>query len=178
MGPGTAASAAPRRPQLARAAGRDHPAAVDDDHLVGQPLRLVHEVRAQHHGHAVPAQVADQVPGRVARLRVDTGGRLVQEDQLGAPDHGHRQGQPLLLAAGQPPVGRRAGTAEPDPLEQRVGLERVSVQGGDVAEHLARLNRRGDTAGLEHHPDAGPQPPGVAARVQAQTRTDPRCGRR
>ena len=58
------------------------------------------------------AQLADEVPGGAAGLRVEAGGRLVEEDQLGAADDGHGEREPLLLAAGEPPVGRTAAAAE------------------------------------------------------------------
>ena len=45
---------------------------VDDRDLVRQPLGLVHEVRGENHRHAGRAQFADQVPGRVPGLRVES----------------------------------------------------------------------------------------------------------
>ena len=77
----------------------DDPARVDDRDVVGELLGLVHVVGREDHGDAVGAQVADQVPGGVAGLRVEARGRLVQEHQLRAADDGHGERQPLLLAA-------------------------------------------------------------------------------
>ena len=120
---------APSRVSSAGLPGGDHPAAVDDDDLVGEPLGLVHEVRGEHDGDAVGAQLRGPVPGRVPGLRVQPGGRLVEEDQLGPADHGQRQRQPLLLrrrtAAGTRVRPRRAqaqplAAARPGPAGGRV----------------------------------------------------------
>jgi hypothetical protein len=101
--------------ELVDGAGGDDAAGVEHHDVVGEPLGLVHEVGGEHDGDAVGAQRLDQLPGAPARLRVEPGRRLVEEDQLGAPDDGHRQRQPLLLAAGQPPdracARRRPGRA-------------------------------------------------------------------
>ena len=105
-------SAPPRHSRFGAAVG-DDPAAVDDRDIVGELLGLVHEVGGEHDGDAVGAQVADQIPGGVAGLRVEAGGRLVQEDELRAADHGHREREALLLAAGEPAVGRAAAAARP-----------------------------------------------------------------
>ena len=51
------------------------------------------------------------VPGRPPRLRVHAGGRLVQEDQLRPADQRQRQRQPLLLAAGEPPIAASRSTS-------------------------------------------------------------------
>ena len=113
------------------------PAAVDDVHLVGEPLGLVHEVRGQHDRHAVGAQLVDQVPGGAPGLRVHAGGRLVEEDQLGSAHDGHRQREPLLLAAGEPAVRRAAAGAQARAARSAAStVERVGVQGGDVPQHL------------------------------------------
>ena len=56
--------------QLERRAGGDQPAVVDDVDPVGEPLGLVHVVRGQHDGHAVGAQLLEQLPGRTPGLRV------------------------------------------------------------------------------------------------------------
>jgi ABC-2 type transport system ATP-binding protein len=74
----------------------DDLAVVDEHDVVGEPLPLVEQVRGQHDGHAVAAERLDQLPGGVAGLRVEAGGRLVEEDQLGPADDRERQGQALL----------------------------------------------------------------------------------
>ncbi len=117
---------------------------------------------------AVAAQVPYEVPGGAAGLRIQAGGGLVQEHQLGAADDGHRQGEPLLLAAGESAVRRPAARAEAEPLDQRVDVQRVGVQLRDVAQHLVRAGAGVDAAGLEHHADPGPQLGALCHRVEAQ----------
>ena len=152
---------------------------VDDRDVVGELLGLVHVVRGEDDRDAVGAQVADEVPGGAAGLRVEAGGRLVQEDQLGAADHGHREREALLLAAGEPAVGRAAAAAEAEALDERVHVQRVGVQLGHVPEHLVGAGARVDAAGLEHHADPGAQlaRPGVTGS-RPRTRTVPESGLR
>ena len=87
--------------QLGRRAQGDHLAVIDDRHPVAQPLGLVHVVRRQQDGPALGAEAADDVPELPARLRVEAGRRLVEEQQLRVADQGAGHRQPLLLAAGE-----------------------------------------------------------------------------
>ena len=85
----------------------DHLAVVDDHDAVGQPLGLLDLVGGEQHAHARRPQVPDHGPDGQAALRIDAGGRLVQEGHPRPADQGQGQGQPLLFAARQPP--RRRG---------------------------------------------------------------------
>ena len=154
--------------QLERRPAGDQPAVVDDVDLVGEPLRLVHVVRGQHHGHAVVAQLLEQLPDGAAHGRVEPGGRLVDEDDLGPPDQGHRQPEPLLLAAREPAVRRPAALGEAEPLLEQRRVQRVRVQGGDVAQHLRRADPAPGAAVLQHHADPGEQLAGLAPRVEPE----------
>jgi hypothetical protein len=59
-------------------------------------LGLVHEMRRDEDRHAVlPRQVDEDLPERVARDRVDAGGRLVEDQHLRRVDHRHREREPL-----------------------------------------------------------------------------------
>ena len=165
--------------QLERRARGDHPAAVDDVDLVGEPLGLLQVVRGQHRRHPVAAQLLEQRPGVAARLRVHPGGRLVDEEQLRPPDHGHREGEPLLLAAGEPPVRRAPAVAEAEPLDEHRDRQRVRVQRGDVVEHLlgpgTRSRRRRTGASRRC---GGAAPAGPRCGSSPRTRTVPCWGRR
>ena len=88
--------------QLRNGALGDVPAGVDDVDVVGQALGVVHEVGGQDDAHAAVPQFGDQFKHQLAGLRVQAGARLVQEEDLGIADQGRGQGQPLLLAAGEP----------------------------------------------------------------------------
>ena len=95
--------------QLRGRALGDQPAAVEDPDPVGEVVGLVEVLRGQQHRHAVGDQLADDRPQVATAARVETGRRLVEEDQPGPDDERHRQVQPTLHAAGvglRPPVGR------------------------------------------------------------------------
>ena len=67
------------------------------------------------------------------------------------------EGQPLLLAAGEPADGCPAERVYAEPLHQFVERPRIAVHAGDVAEEGKGAGRRREAAVLEHHPYAGPQ---------------------
>ena len=92
-------------------AGGEHPAAVQHRDPVGQPVRLLQVLRGQQDRHPVRDQPADHVPDRLPAARVQPGGRLVQEQHLGAAHQAHRQVDLAPHAAGvglHPAAGVRA----------------------------------------------------------------------
>ena len=74
-------------------------AVVHDRHPVAQPGRLLHVVGGEQHRAAAGLEALDQLPDLEARLRVEAGGRLVEEEQLRVGHQGAGQGQALPLAA-------------------------------------------------------------------------------
>ena len=74
---------------------------IDDRHAVAEHLGLVHVVRGQQDGAAVGAEAFEDVPQLPPRLRVEAGGRLVEEQQVGIAGQRARHRQPLLLPARQ-----------------------------------------------------------------------------
>ena len=84
------------------------PPMIHNRHPVAQPLRLIHIVRSQDNGAAGLLEPVDQVPQVTPRLRVETGGRLIEKQQLWIAYQGACHGQPLLLAAGQRAYARVA----------------------------------------------------------------------
>ena len=70
--------------QLARGALRDDLRLVHDHEPIAELLRLVHVVRREDERHALLLEAVEAVPERVPRLRVEAGGRLVEEHQLAA----------------------------------------------------------------------------------------------
>jgi hypothetical protein len=106
---------------VGRAAGHD-PAVVDEQHPVAQRVGLVQVVRGEEHGgaEAVP-QPADVLPQVAAALRVEPGGRLVQEHQPGPVDQAQRDVQPLCaLPSRRAPLSARR-SADRSPGKQRRG---------------------------------------------------------
>ena len=85
--------------QLARRALGDDAPAVHDHEAVAQLLGLVHVVRREHEGHALALQLVEALPQEVARLRVEAGRRLVEQQQLGLVDERAGDREPALHAA-------------------------------------------------------------------------------
>ena len=89
------------------------------------------------------AQLADQLPDASRACGSSPARRLVQED---APRGGRRRRSASASRCCWPPEsradGRAARSREAQPLGERVGVERVRVQRGDVAQQLERRGRR------------------------------------
>ena len=95
--------------QLGEGAVRDDPSLVEDRDPVGELLGLVQVLRGEQHRRALPGELLDAVPHLDARLRVEPGGRLVQEDHRRIPDQAHGDVQAAAHASGvrrHPPLGR------------------------------------------------------------------------
>ena len=115
--------------QLRRGAGRDDQAAVDDHDLVGQLVGLVQVLGRQQQCRAPGDQRADDVPHPQPGPRVQAGGRLVQEQDLGPADQARGQVQTAMHAAGEAlggPVGR-LGQVE---LLQQLGGANAGTRAG------------------------------------------------
>ena len=105
-------------------------AAVHDHEPVTELLGLVHVVRREHEGDARLLQSIEALPQHVARLRVETGGRLVEQQDLGLVDQGARDRQPALHAARQRVDPRVAAIGELHELQQlRRARSRITARG-------------------------------------------------
>ena len=91
---------------------------------VGQVLRLVHVVGGEEDRLAELAQPGDDLPGGPAGGGVETGGRLVEEDELGVADQREREVEPPPLAAGQPGGERARPAGEADQGDGLVDVAR------------------------------------------------------
>jgi hypothetical protein len=125
-------------------------------------------VGGEDDGDAGLPQRADERPDRQPGLRVEAGGGLVEEDDLGPPDDGEREPQPLALTSGQAPDGGPQNGFEAEIGGQACGVDGMRVQGGDVPEHLAGTCSGREATVLEQHADARSQPGAVAVRVEAE----------
>ena len=113
--------AADRGLQLVGGALGDLHALVDDRDPVGELVGLVEVLRGEQDGAALLHQLADRGPHLAAGARVETGGRLVEEDQRGPGDQAGGQVEPATHAAGElgdllgrpPPRARTARAVEP-----------------------------------------------------------------
>ncbi len=108
--------------QLGRGPLGDDAAVVDDRQSVAERVRLLQVVRGEEDGDAALAQAAHLVPDPGTALRVEAGGRLVQEQQRRLVDQAHADVQPTLLAAR---VGLRLTVGRLVQLEQRQQVGRA-----------------------------------------------------
>ena len=110
-----------RRDELARRAlGHDAPA-VHDHEPVAELLGLVHVVGREHERDAVLLQPVEPLPEHVARLRVEPGRRLVEQQHLGLVDERTRDREAALHAARERIDPRVAPVAQLHELEQLRG---------------------------------------------------------
>src|ERR1700692_920775 len=79
----------------------DDPPMVHDRYPIAQPFRLIHVVGCEYDGAPRLLQAIHHVPQVAARLRIQPGCRLVEEQQLRIAYQGAGHGQPLFLAAGE-----------------------------------------------------------------------------
>ncbi len=66
-----------------------------------QRVGLVHVVGGEDDGLALAVVIADDVPEQQAGLRIEAGGRLVEEQHFGIVHHGAGDGEALHHAAGE-----------------------------------------------------------------------------
>ena len=85
---------------LARFTLLDDVAAVDEDDPVGDVSGEWHLVGHQHHRHAVPGELAHDAQHLAGRLRIQSGCRLIEEQDRGLQRQGTGDRDPLLLPAG------------------------------------------------------------------------------
>jgi hypothetical protein len=104
------------------------------------------------------AVAADDLPKHQPRLRIETRGRLVEEQHLGIVHHGARDGEPLHQAARQF-AGHLAGAVgEFELLQLLVGAARslpgaLTKIGAVKQQHLAGSQRKIQVGPLRHHAD-------------------------
>ena len=87
--------------QLRRRSLLDDAPVIDDRDAVAQPFGFFHVVRGQHDRAARAAKAQHQLPQLAARLRIQPGRRLVEEQDVRLADQRARDRQPLPLAARQ-----------------------------------------------------------------------------
>ena len=141
--------------ELVRGAPRDDLAVVDDRDGVGQLVRLLQVLGGQQQRGAFAHQAPDDVPHAQPAARVETGRRLVEEQQPRPPDERAAQVEASAHATGVGLDDPVSGVHQVELLQQLVGP-------------LARLGARQLVQPAEH--------PQVLAR-RSGSRPPPRTGR-
>ena len=161
--------------ELLGAALGDDAALAQDRHAVGEVLGLVHVVGGEEDRLAERLEALDHVPGVAPGGRVEAGGRLVEEDQVGVADDPDRDVGAAFLAAGEGADAGVAFVAEADQLDRLVDRPRRLVEAGEEGDRLVHGPERVELALLQDQADA--VAPG-AGRLRRGRRRAPRPRRR
>ena len=102
-----------------RIALKNHFAAVDDRHAAAELANVLDDVRRENDDHVV-ADLRQQIQKPMTLVRVETGGRLVDDEQLRLSGERDRDAESLLHAAGESADGFLARVPQIGLLEQRV----------------------------------------------------------
>ncbi len=162
---------------------RDDAAAVDDRQPAREPVGLLEVVGGQQDGDAILAREADDlVPQLGARVGVEPGRRLVEEQHARPVDEAHRHVELPAHAAGPRPDDAVGRLGEAQPIQERLGARpQLAIVEGEQpaleAEILAARRRRVDRAALPDDPDRAPDPVRVAEHVVARDVAVPPVGR-
>ena len=117
------------RLELVRRAPGHDPAVVEHRDRVGELVRLLQVLRGEQDGDALVDQAPDRAPQLLAAARVEPGGRLVQEQQLGPLDHADGQVEPTFHATRvgpDPPVRASARSNSASSSALRPGPPRAA----------------------------------------------------
>src|SRR5437588_642256 len=136
---------------------REDPPLLDDRDAVGESLGLVEVVRRQQDRLSEVAQRGDRRPGGAPGLRVEAGGGLVEEDQLGVADERKGEVQPPQLSAGEPAAAHVRLWLQSGEREHLLDRARTSVEARPVTQRLAGRDVAVDAPRLQHEPDPAPQ---------------------
>jgi hypothetical protein len=148
--------------------GHLDPAVAQDRHPVGQPLRLVQVVGGEQDGLAERAQVLDRAPAAAARLGIETGRRLVEEDQVRVAREREGQVEAAALAAGEPAHLRVLVLVELDDAEQVAGGAGVGVVRAPAVDQLFDPGLAGEAALLQDDADPLAELGRLRLRVHAE----------
>ena len=166
-------AAGPPPDELRRRALGDDPGLVHDHQPVAQLLGLVHVVGGEDQRHTLLFEPEQSIPQHVPRLRVETGGRLVEQQHLRLVDQAAGDGEPALHAAGQRVDLGVAPVAELHEVEQllgplpdnRLGQPEVAPVDQQVFPdgqlHVQRVL-------LRDHAEPAPDPGAVGGRIQTE----------
>src|SRR4029453_11518410 len=116
---GAGARLAGRRKHLLRRPLLHDDPVIHEDHAVGGVARKAHLVAHHQHGHAAALELAHDTEHAADKLRVERGGRLVEQHDLGFERERACDRDALLLAAGElAGIGPRL-VGKAHPIERR-----------------------------------------------------------
>ena len=169
--PGDDEGAEPRLlDDLLGGAARDDGAVGDVDDAVAA-LGLVHVVGGDEHGQPVLGEAVDLVPELAPRLRIDAGGRLVEEQQPRLVHDAGGEREPLLPAAGERAGELVLAARQAEAVERLVdGLAEVRqrIEPRDELEVLADRQILVEGEALRHVADLALDRLGLALDVVAE----------
>ena len=119
-------------------------AVVDHDHAIGQPLGFLHVMRRVEERLAAPLEGLEVVEDRVAALRIDADGRLVEQQDIGVVENPGGEIEAPLHAAAEVLDAIADAIAEADEIDRRGdrGVERAAGQAEQRAEEPQVVARR------------------------------------
>ena len=127
------------RLELVGRALRDRAAVVEHDDVVGEAVGLFEVLRREDQRGALAHELAQQVPEVAAAARVETGGRLVEEQHLGRRDEAGGEVEPAAHAAGERLHELVGVVGEVEQLEQLVGAAGGPPRFGQVVQPTDHL---------------------------------------
>src|SRR5262249_29700913 len=156
---------------LWRVQGQDPPG-IQDRHPIAQVLSLLHVMGREHDGAALQPQKFDELPELATGVRIEAGGRLIQEQQrrgLVGGERGGARGRRRTAAAHRgtvsPPVAPPSGGARLAPAVDRRALARRRCRRKGEAVQPASGAQRRRSSGARCRSAASP----------AQARRQRRC---
>src|ERR1017187_7715359 len=140
--------------QLLRRSERDDLSMVHDADAVAEPLRLLHIVSRQNDGAARLLEPVHQVPQMTPRWRIETGGGLIEKEQLRIAHQCARHRQPLLLASRQTAHARAALLFQLRCVDGLIHGEAAPVKAAKEPQRLLHRELVGKLGLLELNADA------------------------
>jgi hypothetical protein len=132
---------------------RNDPAGGDQGYPVGEVLGLVHVMRGQEYGLAERGEVLHDRPGLVPGRRVEAGGRLIEEEQVGVARQRDRDVEPPLLPARELDHPRVPLAGQADQLDDLVAGSRARIIARVHGDGLGDRQEAVHTGGLQHDAD-------------------------
>ena len=154
--------------QRVRCAGRHDGPTIEDGDAIAQAVNLVHVVTDQQDGDTVCAQILDQVPHGASRVRVESGGELVEQDDPRGTDQGENHRQPLLLAAGQTLVTHPAVLVQAHRAHECVSIGRSTIERGEQIDQFGNGEGGVKVVRLQLYPQNGAHSIAVGEGIESQ----------